>query len=340
MSTVPQTTSSRRRDALGVHSINRFVFNVPNLDEAELFYKAFGLDGRRFGHRLDLYTFGSPHCWGTVFENGQPKRLQYMSFGIYAEDLEAFKERLRGVAPADPHPLSEGEGVWLRDPEGTLVQLVVADKMSPSEKTKHVLPEEVPAGRGAAPNRKAVTPVRPRYLSHVLLYAADVDRQVDFYGHLLGLRLSDMSKGIVAFMHAPHSSDHHLLAFAKSHAPGLHHTSWDVGSVHEVGLGSEQMRDSGYADGWGVGRHVLGSNYFYYVRDPWGSYAEYSFDIDFVSSDLDWPAADHPPQDSFYVWGPKVPDDFVTNFEVPQSDVAEAANVPNAIAASHDLLTE
>ena len=35
----------------------------------------------------------------------------------------------------------------------------------------------------------------------------------------------------------------------------------------------------------GVGRHVLGSNYFYYVQDPWGSFAEYSYDIDFVPAD-------------------------------------------------------
>ena len=27
---------------------------------------------------------------------------------------------------------------------------------------------------------------------------------------------------------------------------------------------------------------VLGSNYFHYVRDPWGSFAEYSCDIDYI----------------------------------------------------------
>ena len=30
------------------------------------------------------------------------------------------------------------------------------------------------------------------------------------------------------------------------------------------------MPDKGFADGWGLGRHVLGSNYFHYVRDPVG----------------------------------------------------------------------
>ena len=64
---------------------------------------------------------------------------------------------------------------------------------------------------------------------------------------------------------------------------------------------------------------MLGSNYFYYVQDPWGSWAEYSFDIDFVPADVDWPAADHPPEDSFYIWGPTVPDDFIINHEQPRS---------------------
>ena len=305
----------RRPGALGVHSVSRFVFSVPDLDEAQRFYAAFGLDVRRNGDRLDLHTFGSPHCWGSIFADGKPKRLQYLCFGIFAEDEAAFARRLASAEACAPHALSDGKGYWIRDPDGTPLQIVVGPKMSPSEKSRPVAPSAVAPGRGAAPSRKTASPVRPRYLSHLLLYATDVDRQVEFYTRVLGLRLSDTSRGIVAFLHGAHASDHHLIAFAKANAPGLHHTSWDVGSVHEVGLGAEQMRDRGYRDGWGVGRHVLGSNYFHYVRDPWRSYAEYSFGIDFVPADLDWHAADHAPEDSFYVWGPSVPEDFVTNFE-------------------------
>ena len=85
--------------------------------------------------------------------------------------------------------------------------------------------------------------------------------------------------------------------------------------IDDVGLGKQQMEHAGYSQGWGLGRHVLGSNYFYYVRDPWGSYAEYSHDIDFVPHTHDWPAADHPVEDSMYVWGPNPPQDFVKNYE-------------------------
>jgi hypothetical protein len=116
-------------------------------------------------------------------------------------------------------------------------------------------------------------------------------------------------------MHGPHASDHHMLAFAKSDGPGLHHSSWDVATFDEVGVGMQQMIDRGYPNGWGVGRHVIGSNYFRYVMDPWGSFAEYSYDIDFIPEDIDWAAADHPPDDSIYVWAPPMPDYFIVNHE-------------------------
>jgi hypothetical protein len=47
-------------------------------------------------------------------------------------------------------------------------------------------------------------------------------------------------------------SDHDVLVFAKSSRPGFHHAS---------------------------GRHEAGSNFFYHVRDPWGSFAEYFCDM-------------------------------------------------------------
>ena len=71
----------------------------------------------------------------------------------------------------------------------------------------------------------------------------------------------------------------------------------------------------GFSRGWGLGRHVLGSNFFHYVCDPWGSFSEYSAGIDYVPADCDWNGGDHAPEDSFYVWGPNPPDYFTHNAE-------------------------
>jgi catechol 2,3-dioxygenase-like lactoylglutathione lyase family enzyme len=307
---------TRRPGALGVHSLDLFNVAVPDLAGAADFYRAFGLDVREEGAGLGLYTAGHPHRWGRVVE-GVAKKLQFLSFGAFEDDMGRFRERMQaaGVAQLDPPPGFETNGIWLRDPDGLLVEIRVAEKSSPNAKAvvSHV---SGPAGTQAAPSRSRAPFVRPRRLAHVLMFTADVGRAISFYCGVLGLRLSDRSGDGIAFLHGIHGSDHHMIAFARSEGGGLHHLSWDVGSFDEVGLGAMQMADKGFSAGWGVGRHVLGSNYFHYVRDPWGSWCEYSADIDYIPVDHDWASGDHPAEDAFYVWGPTPPADFTTNHEL------------------------
>ena len=219
-----------------------------------------------------------------------------------------------GVRRLDPPPGVETNGLWFHDHDGNLVEIKVATKSSPSAKSEF---SEIAAGPGVrgAPFRRDVARVTPRRLAHVLLFTRDVEKAVQFYTRTLGLRLSDRSGDGIAFLHGIHGSDHHMIAFVKSNAPGLHHLSWDVGSVDDIGRGAMHMLDKGFAKGWGLGRHVLGSNFFHYVGDPWGSFSEYSAGIDFVPADCDWESGDHAPEDSFYVWGPNPPDYFTYNAE-------------------------
>ena len=306
----------RRPGELGVHSVDHFNFVVPDLKLAQKFYSDFGLDVREEGNALGLYTAGHDHRWGRVGEGGG-KKLTYVSFGLYPEDFEGLTERLKqnDVAQLDPPARLDSNGVWFRDPDGTLIEMRVAEKSSPNEKTVQSNPSSPPGVQGSHARSRAPF-VRPRRRAHILRVSSDVGRSIQFYHQVLGLRLSDRSGDGVAFMHGIHGSDHHMIALAKSDGPGLHHLSWDVGSIHEVGLGAMQMADRGFSAGWGMGRHVLGSNYFHYVRDPWGSYSEYSSDIDYIPVDVEWQAGDHPGDDAFYVWGPTPPTYFVHNYEI------------------------
>ena len=77
------------------------------------------------------------------------------------------------------------------------------------------------------------------------------------------------------------------------------------------------MLDSGYRDGWGLGRHVIGSNFFHYIRDPWNTMAEYFCDIDHIPEDAEWDVRNWPEEDLLYLWGPRTPADFAHNFEAP-----------------------
>lgn len=304
-----------------VHSVDEFSVGVPDLDEAARFYESFGLDVRREGDALGLYTMHHPHRWARLFGGAPRKKLLWLSMGANADDLAALRRQLArtGARETPPPAGASTDGIWTLSPDGLPVQVRPAAKCSPSQPAPREYTAATGPGNpanGRAPARSKVCKVHPLYLSHILLFTGDVDQALVFFGDALGLNLSDRSGSVIAFMHSPHGSDHHLIALAKSDGPGLHHSSWCVPSIDALGLGMEQMTMAGYGDGWGVGRHVLGSNYFRYVKDPWGSYVEYSYDIDFVAAGTDWHAADHPGEDSLYVWGPAVPEDFVINTEL------------------------
>jgi catechol 2,3-dioxygenase-like lactoylglutathione lyase family enzyme len=307
--------ATRRPGELGVHSLDQFHFVVPDLATAQHFYGEFGLELGTKGNLITLGTYGQPHVWGTIGE-GPRKKYGYVSFGAFEDDLERFSQHLQemGVQRLDPPPGIDSNGIWFRDHDGIMVEIKVAAKSSPDEKSQFGARSCGPGERGA-PFRSTMPRTYPRRLAHVLMFTRDVQKAVEFYTRVLGLRLSDRSGDNIAFLHGIHGSDHHMVAFARSDAPGHHHFSWDVGSVDAIGAGAMHMLDKGYAKGWGLGRHVLGSNYFHYVQDPWGSFCEYSADIDYIPATTDWASADHPPEDSFYAWGPNVPDDFIHNYE-------------------------
>jgi catechol 2,3-dioxygenase-like lactoylglutathione lyase family enzyme len=304
-----------------IHSLDHWSLSVPDLAEAQAFYTTFGLDVRNAPGGFDLHTFGQQHRWGT-YREGARKKLDHLSFGAYAADMPAFKKHLeaKGIALLDAPRGSDGAGLWFRDFDGTLIEIRAAEKSSPDAKATIANVDGVP-GVAAAPLRDAAPVVKPRRLSHVLCFSTDIDQSIAFYSDVLGLGLSDRAADGIAFMHGVHGSDHHLIAFAKSDAPGFHHCSWDVGSFNEVGLGAMQMADAGHRAGWGLGRHVLGSNYFHYVRDPWGSYSEYSNDIDYVPANCGWKASDVAPENGFYLWGPNPPPEFVINYESPANEL-------------------
>lgn len=308
---------TRRADVLGIHSIDRFCLAVPDLANAQKFYDTFGLETKANGATLELYTAGHAHRWGQLVE-GPRKLLHHVSVGAFADDMPRFEQRLkqRGIAHLAPPAGGDDRSLWFRSPQGHLFELKAAEKSSPAEKSSFGLEPAASPLRGTI-RRSEAPRVEPRRLSHVALYTPDVDGTIDFLTQVLGMRLSDRSLDVVAFVHGVHGSDHHMIALVKSPGPGFHHCSWDVGTAQDVGLGAMQMAVSGHAAGWGLGRHVLGSNYFHYVRDPWGSYCEYSAGMDFIPSGMDWQSTDSPPEDSMFLWGPFPPQDFITNFEAP-----------------------
>jgi 4-hydroxyphenylacetate 3-hydroxylase N terminal len=93
---------SRRPGELGVHSTDHFGLIVPDLKVAQNSYGSFGLDVRE---DLGLYIYGSNHRCALISE-GQSKRLNHLSFGVFEDDLERFKQHVEklGQKLVDPPP--------------------------------------------------------------------------------------------------------------------------------------------------------------------------------------------------------------------------------------------
>jgi hypothetical protein len=91
--------------------------------------------------------------------------------------------------------------------------------------------------------------------------------------------------------------------------PFLHHTAWQVDDVDEVGRVATRMLN-GHPERhvWGLGRRFIGSNFFWYLRDPAGNFSEYYSAMDVITDGEIWtPGSREPALRALYAWGPDIP---------------------------------
>lgn len=295
-----------------VTGLLEFGLQVPDLSQGQAFYSDFGL---KVGERDSLLTV---RCEGrnqdqTLLTEGPEKRLHHVAFAIPAGSLREMQAHLEdlGVRLEDAPAAAFGSGLWFRDPDGNRVNLREQEPAPP----RAVEPLQLNVGgvysrSDVARWRSAGGPTQPRRLGHMLIFVSDLTVAEEFYLKALGLRVTDRIIGAATFLNSG-PGDHHVFGFIKSTHPGLHHSSWEVSGIDEMGVGAQTMSQRGWTEGWGLGRHTLGSNLFHYVRDPWGSWIEYFADVDQITDAWqpnDW---DIPPA----VWCPLMPEQFLVNLE-------------------------
>jgi catechol 2,3-dioxygenase-like lactoylglutathione lyase family enzyme len=303
-----------------IRSLQHVALTVPNLEVGRAFYTTFGLEARPLGSGLAF------RCTGRAMdqirlEEGPKKKLAHVAFGTAAAELPLLKQRLQsgGFALLDAPVREDGDGIWFRDPDGDLINVRVA-QAAPVQRPG--LPVNNPGEyRRAGTRGVGVTsdaPVQPRRLGHLIKFTTDVERAIGFYTTVLGMKLSDRVQDKIAFLRCGNDGDHHALGVALADGPGLHHVSFEVSSVDEIVRGAQALIGAGYRDAFGLGRHVMGSNYFHYIRDPWMSLVEYFWDIDFIPEGSEWtPANGALGPRAVYQWATvPMPPDFVKNYEL------------------------
>jgi catechol 2,3-dioxygenase-like lactoylglutathione lyase family enzyme len=163
---------------------------------------------------------------------------------------------------------------------------------------------------GRAPGVERAAAVRPRKLGHVVVGTTSLEATERFFRDGLGFKLSDRIAGQGAFLRC--STDHHNVLVLRAPVTFLHHTSWQVDDIDEVGRGATAMLD-GHPERhvWGLGRHHAGSSFFWYLKDPAGNFSEYYSDMDCVVDDQLWTPETLEGAKGLFNWGPPPPPSFL-----------------------------
>jgi len=296
-----------------ISGLHHYALELPDLAVADSFLQDFGLTTAEKDGALVAECPGRSQEQVRMLE-GPAKRLHHVSFTLRPDTLDGVREALaRAGAPLiEPPAGTREDGLWTRDPDGTAVQLLDMVQ-APARPVAEVLTNAGASRQriGAALWRDVTEDVLPRRLGHALLFTPQPARMTQFYTEVLGLRVSDRIHGdLVTFLNAG-PGDHHIFGFIASTHPGFHHSSFEVPSIDAIALGADRMRSRGRDPGWGLGRHTIGSNFFHYNPDPWGSWIEWFSDIDQI--DDCWVAGDWdvPP----HLWGAPPPQTFLANLE-------------------------
>lgn len=158
-------------------------------------------------------------------------------------------------------------------------------------------PAESANAPGAEPARAANEPgfvldaePQPRSLSHVVYFVPDFEKAEAFYAERLGFVTTDRFTGTGPFMRPAGMKDHHSLFFLQTppFMKGIEHFTFHMGGPTEVMQAGTNYLNKGYESFWGPGRHIYGSNWFWYFKSPLGCNIEYDADMD--SHDDNWVA--------------------------------------------------
>ncbi len=291
---------------MALHRLTSITMGVPNVEETQAYYAEFGLrpegDGwfstRDAGRQLHI-------------QHAPTRRLVEITVGAdTTDDLDRVASNLGRLGLEVQRTPSSVSAVELAT--GTRATVEVATRV-----TQDATPPTAYNGPGRGDRHEARAPgimrterVMPRKLGHAVLGTTDLAVTQSFFTHGLGFKISDVIKDHGAFLRC--SVDHHNLLVLAAPVTFLHHTSWQVDDIDDVGRGAFAMLE-GHPERhiWGLGRHHAGSNFFWYLKDPAGNFSEYYSDMDCIVDDQLWTPEVLEGARGLFSWGPPPPPSFL-----------------------------
>ena len=310
-----------------LHRLTSVCIGVPNVAETASYFEEFGLtrleDKDGDGNEIRFATVDGGEQLRLV--HSQRRRLVELGIGAGdPDDLHSVASRLAALGVA----FDQTPGAVTATEAGTGVRVVVSVADPVDSQPAPAIAQNAPGRTGRrtarAESNLRENPVRPRKLGHVVLGSTDLEASERFFIQGVGFKVSDTIAGAASFLRC--STDHHNLLVQAAPVGFLHHTSWQVDDVDEIGRGATALLEKDPARHvWGLGRHHIGSNFFWYLKDPAGNFSEYYADLDCIIDDQLWDPGVWDDIRALYSWGPPVPEAFLA-----PADLAEL------MAATHN----
>ena len=295
---------------MSLHSLESIKLGVPDVQAVGAYYAEFGLD--RTSDEGGIQTFATQDG-GEQLEIVHAERRRLLEIRLVADDQDDLDRIDRNLQRLDVTATDTEGKLTVQDPNSALlVTISVGDKrkMEPRPAVPYNGPGRPDRANDRAPAVERTDPVRPRKLGHVVVGSLDQASSERFFIEGIGMKASDRVPGLASFLRC--STDHHNLLLQQAPLNFLHHTAWEVDDVDEVGRGATAMlEDHPERHVWGLGRHHIGSNFFWYLKDPAGNFSEYYSDLDCIVDDQLWKPSVVEGAKGLYNWGPPPPPSFI-----------------------------
>lgn len=291
---------------MALHQLSSVTIGVPNVAETAGYYADFGLTDLGDG------TFATIDG-GRQLRIVQAPTRRLVDLTVGADDADDLDRVAAGLAGLGLAAVREGGALRAREPaSGVLARVEVSPRLEQPfvPPTPYNGPGRPERTDDRAPGVLRDEPVRPLKLGHVVIGSTDYEATNRFFTAGLGFKASDYIAGGGAFLRC--STDHHNVLVLPAPVNFLHHTSWQVEDVDEIGRGACAMLE-GHPERhvWGLGRHHAGSNFFWYLKDPAGNFSEYYSDMDCIIDDQLWTPETLEGARGLFSWGPPPPPSFL-----------------------------
>ena len=296
---------------MSLHGLTSITIGVPDVGSVASYYEEFGL--RPVGAPSDRRRAFATVDGGEQFVIVPAEHRRLIEIGIGADNQDDMDRIAGSLARMDVVYEREPGTLQVQDPSSALrVVVAVAPRLSQAAAKQEPTngPGRPDRANGRAPAVERQRRVRPRKLGHVVVGSLDQEASQRFFTEGLGFKVSDHVPGLASFLRC--STDHHNLLLQQAPLNFLHHTAWEVDDVDEVGRGAFAMlSEHPERHVWGLGRHHIGSNFFWYLKDPAGNFSEYYSDLDCIVNDQLWKPSVVEGARGLYNWGPPPPPSFI-----------------------------